>query len=69
MELPNSKEIEYQLQQIEEQVFEVRPSPGVTEESDNENGVEQGEIVNPRQTSVYQRPVEDTEPVQEGEGS
>ena len=69
VELPDSKEIEDQLQQMEEQVTEVQPSPGATEESDDENGTEQGEVENPWQTGVYQRPVEDTEPIQEGEGS
>ena len=54
---------------MEEQVTKVRPSPEATDESDEENGAEQGEIENPWQRGVYQRPVEDTEPVQEGEGS
>ena len=69
VELPDSKEIEDQLQQMEEQVTNVRPSLGATEESDDENGAEQGEIDNSWQIGIYQRPVEDTEPIQEGEGS
>ena len=54
---------------MKEQVTEVRPIPEATKESDDENDAEQGEIENPWQTGVYQRPVEDTEPIQEGEGS
>ena len=41
LELPDSKEIEDQLQQLEEKVTEVRPSPGATDESEDENGTEQ----------------------------
>ena len=53
---------------MEEQVTEVRPSPKATEESDDENGKEQGKTENPWKIGVYQRPIEDTEPIEEGEG-
>ena len=38
VKLPDSKEIKDQLQEMEEQVNEVRPSLGATEELDDENG-------------------------------